>query len=205
MSDNLKLWKSVEKTNPNYTKKANVKGNSITSIAPQYQVLNATEQFGAYGIKWGMKDIKYDYTLADSHGLVIFHAVFYFPDGEFEIGNSISLYLDNARTKVDDNFSKKVETDSLTKAISKLGFNADIFMGKFEDQIYLEEVKKKYAKPVELPPIDDVTYDKYIKWIAEGQKDKKGVVIDVEYLRGKHTLNAAQESALLLLNLETNG
>jgi hypothetical protein len=25
------------------------------------------------------------------------------------------------------------ETDTLTKAISKLGFNADIFMGKFDD------------------------------------------------------------------------
>jgi len=33
MSDNLKLWDSVEKTNPEHTKGANVRGNKITAIA----------------------------------------------------------------------------------------------------------------------------------------------------------------------------
>jgi len=33
--DNLKLWNSVEKTNPKYTKKAKRGGMSITAMAPQ--------------------------------------------------------------------------------------------------------------------------------------------------------------------------
>jgi hypothetical protein len=49
----------------------------------------------------------------------------------------------NAKTKV-DNDAKKIETDTLTKAISKLGFNADIFMGKFDDLRYIEEMNEEF-------------------------------------------------------------
>ena len=101
----------------------------------------------------------------DSHGLVIYVATFFYPNGEFQINNSISLYIDNARTKVDDNFAKKLETDTLTKAISKLGFNADIFMGKFDDQRYLEDVKKKYAPK---KTMNDDMFNKYLKALEEG-------------------------------------
>lgn len=144
--NNLELWRKVEKTNPAYTKQANVKGNKITSIAPQFQIMNVTEQFGSYGKTWGFKDINLDYSLVNVVGLVVFKATFFYPNGEFPIINSISLYMDNARTKVDDNFAKKVETDALTKAVSKLGFNADIFLGKFDDLRYLEDVRQEFSK-----------------------------------------------------------
>ena len=151
MDDNLELWKKVEKTNPNYTKKANVKGNNITSIAPQFQIMNATEQFGVYGKTWGFKNMDIDYTLSEK-GLVSFKAIFFFPGGEFQTINSVAIYRDNAMTKIDDNFAKKLETDTLTKSLSKLGFNADIFLGKFDDQRYLEEVKKEFKAP----PLEDI-------------------------------------------------
>ncbi|MAO21772.1 MAG: hypothetical protein CMJ25_13570 [Phycisphaerae bacterium] len=144
--ENLKLWSAVEKTNPAYTKKANVKGNRITSIAPQYQMLNATEQFGTYGKAWGFKDIELDYSLVDK-GLIVFKGQFFYPEGQFPIINSIGLYKDNAQTKIDDDFAKKVETDALTKALSKLGFNADIFMGKFDDCRYVAEITAEFNKP----------------------------------------------------------
>jgi hypothetical protein len=142
--NNLELWAKVEKTNPEYTKKANVKGNKITAIAPQYQIKNATEQFGAYGAKWGLKDIKWNFDLVESTGLAIFECVFFFPDGEFEITNAVSLYMDGARMKPDNNFTKKCETDTLTKALSKLGFNADIFLGLFDDVEYLAAVTEEF-------------------------------------------------------------
>lgn len=153
-NNNLELWRKVERTNPAYTKQANVKGNKITSIAPQFQIMNVTEQFGSYGKTWGFKDINLDYSLVNVVGLVVFKATFFYPNGEFPIINSISLYMDNARTKVDDNFAKKVETDALTKAVSKLGFNADIFLGKFDDLRYLEEVKQEFGKADEQREIE---------------------------------------------------
>ena len=142
--ENLKLWESVEKTDPKHTKQANVKGNKLTSIKPQYQIYNATKQWGSYGSTWGFKDINLGYELKDS-GLVTFKALFYYPSGEFEILNTISFWRDNAQTKIDDEFAKKVETDSLTKALSKLGFNADVFMGRFDDLRYIEQVKKEFT------------------------------------------------------------
>ena len=168
--NNLELWNKVERTNPKYTKKANVKGNNITAIAPQYQIKNVTEQFGSYGTSWGFKSLEFDYTLTESLGLVILHAVFYYPGGEFSIKNAQSLFMDNAKTKVDDNFSKNLETDTLTKAISKLGFNADIFMGLFDDVKYLAEVTKEFAEapaPIKLSDkaIDDL--------IAKGKEEIK--------------------------------
>ena len=169
-NNNLELWNKVERTNPKYTKKANVKGNNITAIAPQYQIKNVTEQFGSYGTSWGFKSLEFDYTLTESLGLVILHAVFYYPNGEFPIKNAQSLFMDNAKTKVDDNFAKKLETDTLTKAISKLGFNADIFMGLFDDVKYLAEVTKEFAEapaPIKLSDkaIDDL--------IAKGKEEIK--------------------------------
>ena len=150
MSENLKLWNAVEKTNPKYTKQANVGGNKITSIAPQYQIMNVTEQFGSYGKTWGFKEIELDYTLVPEFNLIVFKAIFFYPDGEFPTINSIKMFMDNAKTKIDDNFAKKLETDTLTKAISKLGFNADIFMGKFDDTKYLAEVTKEFAEPAKV-------------------------------------------------------
>lgn len=175
MSDNLKLWNKVEKTNPKYTKKAKVGGNNITSIAPQFQILNATEQFGSYGETWGFRNIEFDYSITNTPvtlnvvdwntkakeeiqsvlGLVGFKATFFFPNGEFEITNSIKIFTDNKHSKIDDNFAKKLETDALTKALSKLGFNADIFLGKFDDVRYVEEMKEEFGnikkKPVATP------------------------------------------------------
>jgi hypothetical protein len=144
-NNNLELWNKVEKTNPKYTKKANVGGNNITSIAPQYQIKNVTEQFGTYGKNWGFKKLEFDYTLASEFGLVVLDAIFFYPDGEFPIKNAQKLFMDNAKTKIDDNFAKKLETDTLTKAISKLGFNADIFLGLFDDVKYLADVTKEFA------------------------------------------------------------
>lgn len=168
MNDNLKLWNSVEKTNPAYTKKAKVGGNNITAISPQFQILNATEQFGSYGKTWGFRNIELDYSITNTPivlnvvdwntkakesinsilGLVGFKATFFYPSGEFEITNSIKIFTDNKHSKIDDNYAKKLETDALTKALSKLGFNADIFLGKFDDVRYVEEVTKEFNKPV---------------------------------------------------------
>lgn len=171
MSNHLELWNKVEKTNPKYTKKANVKGNNITAIAPQYQIKNVTEQFGSYGTSWGFESLEFDYTLTDSLGLVILHAVFYYPGGKFPIKNAQSVFMDNAKTKVDDNFAKKLETDTLTKAISKLGFNADIFMGLFDDVKYLAEVTKEFEEaPAPIKLSDKAIDDLIAKGTNEIQK-----------------------------------
>jgi hypothetical protein len=140
-------------------------------------------------------------------GLVVFKATFFYPTGEFPIINSISLFTNNDMTKLDDNFAKKLETDSLTKAMSKLGFNADIFMGKFDDQRYLSDITKEFKALEPKPPLpscDDELFGKYCQYILDGTVDNKKVVITEEYLRERHTLSPEQEQELANVNVTTN-
>ena len=201
MSDNLDLWHKVEKTNPKYTKQANVGGNKITSIAPQYQIMNVTEQFGSYGKTWGFKNIELDYTLVPEFNLIVFKAIFFYPDGEFPTINSIKMFMDNAKLKIDDNFAKKLETDTLTKAISKLGFNADIFMGKFEDTRYLAEIKKEFAEPTKViagptKVIENISDDKFLELLNQPKETIEKYLLAVE----KGTRKATQKQCLDLEN-----
>jgi hypothetical protein len=174
MENNLDLWNRVEKTNPKYTKKAKISGHEITAIAPQYQIMQVTEEFGVYGQKWGFKNITLDYSLAEKFNIVVFKGIFFFPKGEFEIINSCKMYMDRACTMVDDNFAKKIETDALTKAISKLGFNADIFMGKFDDVRYVEEMKKEFKEPN--PSISDDRFISALQAIADNKATKEDLI-----------------------------
>ncbi len=156
--DNLKLWNSVCKTDPKHTKAANVRGNKITAIAPQSQIMAATEAFGEYGHNWGFKDIELDYSMLDKTGIVVFKGVFFYckdltSESQFPIISSISAYKDGAMTKPDADFAKKVETDALTKALSKLGFNADVFMGLYDDNKYVQMMHEEFNKPVASPEL----------------------------------------------------
>tara|TARA_R110000850_G_scaffold165803_2_gene290841 strand:- start:1413 stop:1967 length:555 start_codon:yes stop_codon:yes gene_type:complete len=179
--DNLKLWNSVCKTDPKHTKPAKIGGMSITAIAPQYQVMNATKEFGPYGVKWGFKDIDLDYSLIEKYDIIVFKGTFFCPEGESKIINSAKMHMDRAKKMVDADFAKKIETDSLTKALSKLGFNADVFMGRFDDVKYVADMNIEFAEPLpltdtdngwinaikagtsQLEQIDDLTYREFIK------------------------------------------
>ena len=172
MSSNLELWNKVEKTNPKHTKNANVRGNKITAIAPQQQIKNATEQFGIYGKDWGFRAISFDYSITELTGIDVFNGVVFFPNAEFPITSSISAYKDGARTKPDADFAKKVETDALTKALSKLGFNADVFMGLYDDHKYVQMMTEEF-KEKEVPNENDML------WVNKG-KDNYEALVQIE-------------------------
>ena len=181
MKDNLELWDKVKKTDPKHTKQANVKGNKLTSIKPQYQIYCATKEWGSYGSSWGFESIELCYELKEI-GLITFKARFYYPNGDFPCINTIGLYRDNAMTKIDDEFAKKVETDALTKCLSKLGFNADIFMGRFDDLRYVEELKKEFKIKESKPTIEDSKLKGCEKW-SEKQ---------IAAVKGKYALTPEQ-------------
>ncbi len=91
--------------------------------------------------------------------LAIGRAVFYYPvedkEASFPISSSIFVQEFNRSYKsvmVDDEFAKKLETDITTKALSKLGFAADVFFGKYDDNKYLNELREKYKKETPPPP-----------------------------------------------------
>ena len=142
--NNLELWDSVSTTDPEFTTKVNQRGG-FTAIGAQYQLKNATEVFGPFGSGFGVRNENYEPILGDT--LVIYTAEFFYTyineDGEkvegvFPISSAIKTAMGN---RVDDDCIKKVATDALTKGLSKLGFNADVFLGRFDDNKYVNTPK----------------------------------------------------------------
>lgn len=153
MSNNLEFWESVEKTNPIHTKKITGTGRKLTAINAQQQIKNATSKWGMYGKTWGLKHVKLDYItgLTENQILAVAQAEFYYPEGSFEIGSSILVqgWYKQSYNSVDDDFLKKLETDMTTKALSKLGFNADVFLGYYDDNKYVAKMNEEFNSPRE--------------------------------------------------------
>ena len=142
-SKNLGLWESVETTDPEFTTKVNQRGG-FTAIGAQYQLKNATSLFGPFGHGYGVRDESYTPLLNDT--LIVYTAIFFYKwdgiEGAFPISSSIKVMMGN---RVDDDCIKKVATDALTKGLSKLGFNADVFMGRFDDNKYVNTNGQKFG------------------------------------------------------------
>ena len=143
--DNMSLWNSVCVTDPQHTKRVNQRGG-FTAIGAQSQIMEATKVFGPFGQGFGVSNE--EFTSFDLEGLCLYKARLWYklPSlradnietiSEFPIHSSIK-YSVNGR--VDDDFAKKVATDALTKGLSKLGFNADVFLGKFDDNKYVNQL-----------------------------------------------------------------
>ena len=143
--------------------------------------------------------MNFDYTLVPNFGLVVLNAIFFFPNGEFPIKNACNLFIDNAKTKIDDNFAKKIETDTLTKAISKLGFNADIFMGLFDDARYLAEVTEEFK--LENTPAQPTTPASKVKPLASKDNliQAKTGGYTIEQVKMKYQVTSEQEKEFLTL------
>lgn len=150
--DNLELWNKVCKTDPKHTKLVGYGTHKFTAINAAYQMRMATKEFGLYGETWGIMSIEYTRIegLTNNIQLMLGNAVFFHPNGSFPISSSIELQSYSKKydtNNVDSDFAKKLETDITTKALSKLGFNADVFLGMYDDNKYVAQVKAEFSEP----------------------------------------------------------
>ena len=188
-TNNMEIWQSVETTDPTYTKKVNQRGG-FTAIGAQYQLMRATETFGPMGKGWGVKGEHIQKW--EDVGLAVYQATLWYvvKDKEYYIPIHSSIKY-HTSGRVDDDFYKKVATDALTKGLSKLGFNADVFMGKFDDNKYVNQLKKTHKQP-------DVDYKSLISKAADGlnEEDKKTVMSNIDKVNSlnvKAILNRIKE------------
>ena len=143
----MEIWNKLEKTNPDHTKPApSSYGKKITTIDAMHQIKNMTEYFGPVGIGWSYV-ASYHYT-----DKLVFAEVKiqYCLEGKwYEYGPVCSLsplghVRGSKKGQLDDEAPKKAMTDALTKAFSHLGLNADVFLGKFDNNKYVEEITKEF-------------------------------------------------------------
>tara|TARA_Y100000310_G_scaffold280644_1_gene300517 strand:+ start:603 stop:1253 length:651 start_codon:yes stop_codon:yes gene_type:complete len=172
--DNMKLWNAVCTTPPEHTKRVNQRGG-FTAIGAQWQIQQATELWGPYGANWGMGALEWG-TITDAAGNVVevtLNAMFQYPNGSFPIGTDAAFRPGN-------DTRKKLLTDATTKALSKLGFSADVFLGKYDDNKYVQGLKEQAtpaAKPPAKPqkpkkPAANPVRDKIAALVTEYGKDK---------------------------------
>jgi len=134
MENNMKIWDKVSVTDPEITKRVNQRGG-FTAIDAQAQLKKATEVFGPYGTNWGLTGLEYE-AIADPDGNILeitLTARFYYPGGEFPMSNDM-------RYRPGDECRKKLLTDLRSKCLSTLGFNSDVFEGKFDDNRYVQSL-----------------------------------------------------------------
>jgi len=141
-NNNMRIWDAVSKTDPKYTKTVNQRGG-FTAIAAQSQIMAATAQFGPIGIGWG-----YD-TGAPiiQEGLVIIPVTLWHGTREQKFGPIYGCAELKFGSKPDHDAPKKATTDAITKGLSQLGFNADVFLGLYDDNKYVECVKGEFQNP----------------------------------------------------------
>lgn len=148
MSEYLKLWNDVKTIDPKYTKNVTAAGKpNFTNIDTYYLIEKATGQFGSYGKGFGLKELSIDEVHLGDTILIKLSGIFFFPDGEFPVFNALKLMYKTSKDydKVDEDAYKKIITNTIGKALSYLGFGADVYMGKFEDVAYVNEVAHDFA------------------------------------------------------------
>ena len=149
---NLRIWDAVEMTDPKYTKAVSF-GRKFTSIDAMYQVKRATEQFGPIGDGWGFKSHLEFVMTSDGERsetmAVVSLTIWYKDPKQAELMEYGPVYGMNpvyaptkAGPKMDEDAPKKALTDALTKALSYLGFSADVFLGKFDDNKYVQQAER---------------------------------------------------------------
>ena len=186
--DNLKIWRSVMRTDPRFTKQMTGTGFEGTSINAEYMFMRATEIFGPIGSRWGFEiledrmisgaplsepvyeDKKFigNRMLRDGDGTLLFEQnhslkirLWYQTETDegsvHAYGATPYMFKTKHGIKCDGEAQKKSLTDALKKALSLLGFSADVWLGLYDLPEYQAENITEFAIKNASDKAEDVT------------------------------------------------
>ena len=141
---NMELWNKVCNSDPQYVKQVSF-GRKFSTVDAQSQIMKATEVWGEMGANWGVKDEVFTVFNQDSDKpFATYQAKLWVigQDGYLAIHSDIPLYT---KRGYNEDWTKKMATDALTKGLSRKGMNADLFLGQWDSQKYQQEMKEKFA------------------------------------------------------------
>ena len=153
---NKEIWDKSKHTDPKFTKRFRSKfGRELTTVDPMYQIMRMTENFGAVGDGWNYK-VNYTYTdklvfaeVSVAHKQRHVYAEEKKIEGWDYYGPICSVEpLFNTKGNLDDEAPKKAMTDALTKAFSHLGLSADVFLGLFDNNKYVQQMEEKFKPKI---------------------------------------------------------
>lgn len=178
----MDLWNSLEKTDPQFTKPFTKAGGFRgTGLSGTYVAMRLTEAFGPCGRGWRfvVEDdrVEEGHTLANGDRAkvhIIRGHIAYMQDGTWyqtssQFGQTMLVDQNRNGAFTDEEAPKKSVTDCVSKCAVLLGIGADIHLGKFDDNKYVnqrkaEEAGKKAgaareAAPRTQPPAGSTPFD----------------------------------------------
>jgi len=149
---NTDLWDRLGKTDPKHTKGFKRAGGfSGTAIKPIYSYRRMTEEYGPCGIGWGVGEPSFQ-TVPAPEGEVLVYCTVSIWHGDranivFGVGGDKAVIKQSSGLRSDDEAFKKAFTDAVTNALKLIGVAADVHMGLFEDNKYVNEIRQEFSTP----------------------------------------------------------
>lgn len=134
---NMELWNSVASVPAEYVKDQEINGTRLKGVNPHYMVQMATEKWGPIGTGWGIAHLSWQVV-----------------DGTLIMGGDLWYNSDpktGFRVYVDVPFQqgrdclKRAQTMLQSKALSKLGFAAEVYLGMWDESEFAEAKQKEAA------------------------------------------------------------
>ena len=151
MTENLRHWDALGKTDPaqtkSFTRAGGFKGTATKPIWIEYRL---TQHFGPCGVGWGCDEPGFTLVPAGEEILVYCTiCAWYIEDGKraslYGVGGDKVLVKQSSGLRTDDEAYKKAFTDALGNAFKHIGSGADVHMGLFDDSKYVNEMRREFA------------------------------------------------------------
>lgn len=153
MTDHLRHWDALKKTDPAHTKRFDRAGGfKGTATKPIYLIERLTEHFGPAGIGWGTTEPRFHVERIGEDVLVFCTIGLWYLDADKRSEPVYGTGGDNLRLNrkagplPNDEAFKAAQTDALSNAMKLIGVLADIHMGMHDDDKYVRSLKEEFAE-----------------------------------------------------------
>ena len=141
------LWDEFADIDPKFTKPITGKQYKGTSPSPQYVILCLTKLFGPVGVGFGWEIVNEGFQPLGDEILHWCRIRFWHTDraNTFEhYGQTKALMKTKNGMMADEDAPKKSLTDAVIKAASHIGIASNIFLGRWDDQKYVQELDANF-------------------------------------------------------------
>jgi hypothetical protein len=196
MSNNLRLWDLVKDPDTTFSDKATKEfsgkgGFKGTATDPMTLYGMATKLWGPIGLVYGKDSAEFnsstgcghvpiypcwgfetvsDEVIAHEHVMTV---RFWYPDTDMGVmkcaeGTGCTPVQESIKGTMcnTNDFAKKSRTDAQTNAMSRVGFAASVYLGKYNDSKYAEEVRMRQATEAESSAPDIVAVQQAFAQVA---------------------------------------
>jgi hypothetical protein len=209
-SQNTALWDNLGRTDPAHTQKFTRGGGfKGTAIKPMFSYRRMTEEFGPCGIGWGVGEPTFQVVPGDNREVLVYctASIWYRrDDAEARVygvgGDKVVSYIKAneqynrpERWESDDEAFKKAFTDAVTNALKLIGVGADVHMGLFDDNKYVNTMREEFAdeKPAQAPANTQTKSSSQLKKDGAWEKIKAELDSDLVDVHSIVALNALKE------------